>query len=201
MNFNQEYLDKIVTNDSCEFLKDVSNWNNHRPLLYLALELSRTGDILELGCGDGSTTHLHCYSAITNRKIVSYDNNKEWVDRYVHLNNDLHSFVSSAEPKEVDEIVNKAIVNLTSVCLVDHAPGERRWEDIKTIANHIPFIVIHDSESEATGYMLNKIWGLFKYRLNLNSPGACATLVSNFIDVTQFDNMHLDKFILETRIK
>jgi len=75
MELKYEQLKRFEQEDTCNFLKEVNGWNNHRPLLYLALELSQTGDILELGCGEGSTHHLHCYAEKTNRKVISYDFN------------------------------------------------------------------------------------------------------------------------------
>jgi hypothetical protein len=73
------------------------------------------------------------------------------------------------------------------VVLIDHAPGERRWIDVQKYAYSAKIIVIHDSEPAATGYMMDKIWGMFKYRKDYESPGAWATMVSNHIDVSKFE--------------
>ena len=155
-----------------EFLKGVANWNNHLYLLWPALEATK-GKVVEFGCGDGSTNQLHQYCKDTNRKLESYDFNKEWVEKYRHLESDNHKLYHAPDWDAV---------NLTEVdvLLIDHSPGERRWEDIKKYANVAKYIVIHDSEPAATGYMLNKIWGLFKYRKDYKTDGAWATVVSNF---------------------
>lgn len=201
MAFNQEYLDQIAANDSCGFLKEVSGWNNHRPLLYLAIKLSETGSILELGCGEGSTNHLHCIGENDQRRVFSYDYNEEWLSKYEYLESDNHAFLCTQDSEVLRKIIDRIIdEGKVSVCLVDHSPGEVRWEAIEQIANIVPFIVIHDSESAATGYMLNKIWSIFKYRINNNTVGACATLVSNFFDVTQFNQLTLGNFTLETKV-
>src|SRR6185312_6075429 len=205
MEYNQECLDLLAAEDTCNFLEDVHGWNNHRPLLYLALELSGNGDILELGCGEGSTNHLHAYGYEIGRNLISYDYNQDWLDKFLHLQEVVkaptHEFFTTKIPQRLTNAIEMFTKeNKVSVCLVDHSPGERRWEDVRDIANRVDFVVIHDSELAATGYLLDRIWPLYKYRINLNSEGACAALVSNTFDVGVFDGMHLGRFLLEKRI-
>ena len=191
MSKEQEFLNDIASKDSCGFLEGVSNWNNHRPLLYLALELTKqegTQDVLELGCGSGSTPYLHCYCENTNRELTSFDNNQEWVDKFLGFLSDTHKFTSSDVPVLPESV---------SVCLVDHAPGEQRYLDVKTLADKASILVIHDSEPEATGYMMDRIWHLFKYRINVKTSGAWATMVSNVYDVTKYDGCLIKDFLLE----
>jgi len=198
MELKYEQLKKFEQEDTCTFLKEVSGWNNHRPLLYLALELSKTGDILELGCGEGSTNQLHCYSEKTNRKVISYDFNQEWLDKYKHLATDNHQFRCNPNPTGLIDYVIRD--GKCSVCLIDHSPGERRWEDAIAIKDLVDYVVIHDSESAATGYMLDKVFPHYKYRLNNNTIGACATLLSNKVDVTIYNNMDFGGFTFTTEI-
>lgn len=156
-----------------EFLKGVENWNNHLNLLWPALEATN-GIVVEFGMGHGSTPQLNQYCTEKKRKLYSYDNTLEWVDKFKHFENDYHKLflAHNWDDVEFDQI---------DVLLIDHAPGERRWIDIKKYAMIAKIIVIHDSEPAATGYMLDKIWHLFKYRINYETEGAWASLVSNFI--------------------
>lgn len=146
------------------FLKDVTNWNNHRILLWKALE-NTSGKVVEFGSGDGSTAYLREYCKNNNREFLTFDNNQEWCEK-----------TGSKFVANWDEI------NLTDVdvLLIDHAPGERRWVDIERYSKIAKVIVIHDAEPAATGYMLDRIWYLFPYRINTETTGAWATLVSNF---------------------
>lgn len=162
-----------------DFLKGVQNWNNHLYLLWPSLEATK-GDVIEFGCGDGSTRQLNQYCKDTNRNLVSYDFNKDWIEKFNHLESDSHKFVHAPDWDAVS-------LSKVDVLLIDHSPGERRWEDIKKYANVAKYIVIHDSEPAATGYMLDKIWHLFKYRKDYKTEGAWATVVSNFFDVTKFE--------------
>lgn len=153
-----------------EFLKDVTNWDNYKYNLWVALTLTQ-GAVVEFGCGQGSTDLLRKYCKETGREFMSFESNQDYARQY----NSLH-------------VTDWDTVNLTyvDVLFIDHAPGERRWVDIKKYANIAKVIVIHDSEPHNKGYMLDKIWHLFKYKKNFETNGAWTTTVSNFIDVTKW---------------
>jgi hypothetical protein len=148
-----------------DFLKDVHGWNNHRPLLWWALQHTKQSafPILEMGCGDGSTPYLQEYAKKHKKQVISYDYDKEWAAKF-----------GATHVTDWDSIEH----NQYSVVLIDHSPGERRHIDIAKLADKAHYIVIHDSEPAATGYMLNKIWHLFPYRRDLMTQGAWATIVS-----------------------
>lgn len=159
-----------------QFLEGVANWDNHRYLLWPALEAT-DGLVCEFGIGDGSTPFLSGYCQSRHRELISYENNEEWLNKFNQSHPHIFIKVDSWESLPYFQC---------DVLLIDHAPGERRWEDIKKYANRAKYIVIHDSEPAATGYMLDKIWHLFKYRKDYKTEGAWATVVSNFFDVTKF---------------
>lgn len=156
-----------------EFLTGVANWDNHRICLWPALEATK-GLVVEFGAGHGSTPFLHRYCKDNNREFLSYDYSREWADKFKDL--------GTEHVKNWDDVN----LNMIDVLLIDQAPGERRWIDIKKFANIAKIIVIHDSEPAATGYMLNKIWHLFKFRIDYKTDGAWASAVSNFVDLTKW---------------
>jgi len=192
MDNPQQYINELLKQDKHYKLNidGVSNWNNHLILLYLALELTaydeRNLPVMELGCGDGSTRQLKTFCLANKRPFKSYDSNKEWAEKYdsKHI---------------VDWQTSDVYDDNFSVVLVDEAPGENRWLSIQRLANKADIIVIHDSEPAATGYMLDKIWHLFKYKLDYRTEGAWATAVSNTIDLNRFDNCKIGEFLLQAR--
>src|SRR4051812_43871707 len=118
-----------------EFLKDVANWSNHRHLLWPALEATK-GNVVEFGCGEGSTPYLQRYCIDTKRMFFSFENNFQWAKKCGS------TFIRSWEdvtPMNID------------VLLIDHAPGERRWIDIEKYKDEAKIIVIHDSEEHGGG--------------------------------------------------
>lgn len=162
------------------FLSNIENWCNHRPLLWKALE-STNGDVCEMGCGYGSTPFLKEYCEFSKRNFLTLESTQEWALKFES------TFVedwANYEHKEYD------------VLLIDHAPGERRYVDIENLKDKAKIIVIHDSEPEATGYMLDKIWHLFKYRCDVKTDGAWATAVSNSYDVTQWKGESIADFLI-----
>ena len=195
------------------FCSNVNGWDSHRPLLYLALELTKqsTKKILELGCGEGSTPYLNKYIQDDNRNLISFDTNPEWLNKFSYMQSEKHKFVFQPDnftfdaknnewydrTPEITNWLDEVTEDGVSVCLVDHACGERRHSDIKRIYQKCDIMVIHDSEPQATGYMMNKIWNLFSYTLHFKKFGAWATLVSNKYDVSKFNNLELKNFILQ----
>lgn len=164
-----------------KFLENVQNWDNHRPLLWWALKQTKgqTEPVLEMGCGEGSTPYLKSYLKTDKRKLISYDYSQEWADKY----NAIH--VTDWDAIEHENY---------SVILIDHSPGERRYLDVIKLANKCDYMIIHDSEPEATGYMMDKVWHLFPYRRNLKTSGAWATIVSTKHEIP---NIEIKGFTIE----
>jgi len=160
-----------------EFLKDVGNWSNHRYLLWEALEKT-TGRVVEFGSGEGSTKFLSKYCQDNKRDFLSFDSNLEWA------NNTGAQFISNWDRLDLQNI---------DVLLIDHAPGERRWIDIEKYKDIAKVIVIHDSEPSGHGYMLDKIWHLFPYRIDTETTGAWATLVSNHFKKETWEHIKTTK--------
>jgi hypothetical protein len=162
-----------------EFLEGVGNWSNHRHLLWPALEATKhlKLPVLELGCGDGSTPFLRKYCEANGLELFSYDYNKDWSGKYnvPHVTN----WDNIPWRKEY------------SVALIDESPGEHRKESIRLLM-HVKVLVVHDSEPKgwnASDYQVRPVFDKFKYVLDYESPkpGAWATALSNFINVTKFD--------------
>lgn len=157
-----------------KFIENVQNWDNHRPLLWWALKETKgqIEPVLEMGCGEGSTPYLMQYLKTDKRKLISYDYDKEWADKY-----------NANHVTDWDAIEHENY----SVILIDHSPGERRYLDVIKLAKKCDYMIIHDSEPAATGYMLDKVWHLFPFRRNLKTEGAWATIVSTKHEIPEIN--------------
>lgn len=157
-----------------QFLKDVSEWNNHLPLLWLALEatIRNPYPVIEYGSGLGSTNYLRQYCLQNHREFISYDNNREWAEQ---MGSNLITNWSNAD-----------IYKRSSVILVDNAPGEMRHEIMAIMKDRADIIIVHDSEPNGKGYMLDKVWPLYRYRIDLTGGNTWASAVSNSIDLSIF---------------
>jgi hypothetical protein len=148
------------------FLQNVDQWNSHLPLLWLALEKTGSGPIIEMGCGHGSTRQLHEYSKATGRPLYSFDTNQTWLDQFSDLSSDLHTLTLVTDWDVVKEICPNP-----SVILIDHAPGERRIIDVERFKDINGIQVLHDTQPQPTAadYGWEKIWNLFDHRVDLNT--------------------------------
>jgi len=164
-----------------EFIYGAGNWDNHRFLLWPALEETE-GTIIEMGMGNGSTRFLRKYAINNNRHLFSYENNLEWFEKFPLEHSDFHEMIYLSDW----DLVSNNIAN-PDVVFIDHAPGERRKIDIVRFADKAKVIVCHDTEPAADhGYQMRAELAKFKYQIDYQSPGAWASAVSNFIDVTKF---------------
>lgn len=155
-----------------EFLKEVTNWNNFLPLLWLGLEQS-IGPVTEYGSG-GSTALLKKYCKDAKRKFYSYDYNADWAKKTGA------QYVANWDELELKEC---------GLAFVDHSPGEHRHIMLKRLVPLADIICVHDTEIGGAGnYMFHKALPLFKYQLHYNryGGGAGASLVSNKVDVSQY---------------
>lgn len=159
-----------------DFLKDVQNWDNHRHLLWEALELTK-GEIVEMGMGQGSTPFLHQYAKDSGRDLYSYENNLEWYSKFTEYVSEFHKLTYT-----IDWDLVSRNHKSPSVLFIDHAPGERRKIDLEKFSNMAKIIVIHDTEPAADhGYQVRSVLKKFKYIKEYESPGAWASMVSNFV--------------------
>jgi hypothetical protein len=171
-----------------QFVCDVTYWNSYLPLLWLALE-NTSGDVIELGMGDGSTSKLHEYCQLKQRNLFSYETDVEYYRKFEDLIVNNENFAVH----EIECVYNNWQVMIerhrgpVGVLFSDEAPGEMRKYNISMFCNTAQVIVVHDSEqTNDHGYKLSLVAPLFKYRKDFDYPGASATAFSNFIDVSKW---------------
>lgn len=182
---NRAFLTFVEEDDTYGFLKVHGNWDNHRPLLFLALHLTE-GCVVEFGSGEGSTPHLRNNCAANKRSFSTYDNNQEWAEKTGSV--------------YIKDWGGADVWHPCSLLFIDHAPGEHRKIAIERMMDRADIIVVHDTELGGAGdYGFEPVFAKFKYRLNYNKTGggAGATAVSNKIDLNQFQGLSLGKYIFD----
>lgn len=153
-----------------DFLKNIDNMSNHRILLWEALQLCKNKVVIEFGSGHGSTPFLKEYCAKNKFEFTSFDSNAEWANATGSI------FINNWDDVEIFS---------AGVIFLDHAPGERRKVDLLKYKDIAEIIVIHDTEPTGAGdYRVRELFDQFKYKVDLPSEGAWATMLSNSIDVT-----------------
>jgi len=153
---------------------------SHLPILMKIVNMT-DGPILELGTGFYSTPYLHwaCYDK--KRKLVSYDTHLLFFDIAKGCVADFHEvhFVENGDWDNID------LSGHWSIVLVDHAPGKRRKEEIRRLANSADYIVVHDTNGRFNPrYKYTEIYPLFKYRYDYTKIFPFTTVLSNFKELS-----------------
>lgn len=153
----------------------------HIPMLVKTFELTK-GDVLELGTGFFSTTLLRWLCQMARRKLYSYESNNFWYQKIPGKPVPFHKII-----KVRHDWSDAKIERHWGMVLVDHWPNERRWVEIKRLANWAEYIVIHDSNlSYIKKYGYERIWDLFKYRYDYTKLNPNTAVVSNFHNLKEF---------------
>jgi hypothetical protein len=143
-----------------------------------SLVQSTSGPILELGCGFCSTPYLHWACYPSKRRLLSCENNPEYFRFSESWKDDFHEVCCVSDWNSID------ISEPWSIAFVDHAPCERRIDEIRRLA-HAEYVVAHDSENRSEHrYHYSRIFRLFKYRFKYTKANPPTTVFSNFHDLS-----------------
>jgi len=153
---------------------------SHLPILMKLMEMTK-GPVLELGSGMYSSTYLYWMCARTERKLVTYEHNPDYIHWILKTANDWH---------EVHQVTDWDAIDLSdnwSIAFIDHAPAHRRGiEALKLL--HADYVVCHDSQNnEAKKYGIDKAYKQFKYRYKYTKYIPYTSLWSNKFDVRKFE--------------
>lgn len=179
------------------FFKDVTDWENYLPLMYYAMQAIPVGDVVECGVGNGGSVKIHDYCEHYKRVLYSFETDEEWMNQFIHLQNDNHKFRRIIN----DWHIVKDICPEPAVVLVDSAPGELRRLIIKRYSDFKGILVVHDTQTQPTAadYGYDSVWSYFKYKVDLQVTmnydvdpphnRTWASAVSNHFDVTQWKGL------------
>lgn len=151
----------------------------HLPLLMRVMAVS-SGRVAEFGAGFFSTPYLHWQSFLQQRKLVTFENNLEFLKLFDRYQTDWHQIVPVADWDAIN------LSGHWSVALIDHAPKERRIEEIKRLANICDYIVIHDTQGRRENvFHYRDTLATFRYRKDFTSvrPHTCVVSNRNNLDL------------------
>jgi hypothetical protein len=134
----------------------------HQPYLIEILKQT-TGDILECGCGDGSTLVIKKY--LNSRKLFSVESNHEWLDKYVHLEDENHKlFHVNATNEDTNEtgvvwtsfIEEKFKDHVFEIVFIDSSPWTSRTHIFNYFKDKAKIIIIHDFDYFPNNNLIGK---------------------------------------------
>lgn len=129
------------------------DFQTHQPFLKMYIEKTK-GDILEFGTGDGSTGFILDLIKGTDRKLISIENNENWLNKMkslypeneqhkYHFVLDWESFIKQMKPEKY------------SIVFIDQSPWEARIMSLNHFKDVAEYIIIHDADYFPT----NKLFG------------------------------------------
>ena len=134
----------------------INSYSTHQPVLIEVINKT-TGNILECGCGDSSTKLIKSLILNTNRKLISLESDKNWLDKFSNLNDkNLSIFYVDASNDDIDSTGqiwqdffknNDSIKNnFFDVIFVDQSPWIARTYTLEYFKDKAKFIIIHDAD-------------------------------------------------------
>lgn len=120
-----------------------TSWGSHIVPL-MACVCATRGAILEVGCGHWSTPLLHRYAVAANRRLLTIDEDKE----YLHQFNALVVCRHQVQYMDYSVELPKLAKEQWSVVLLDHSPGWRRGADALLFKDSAELIISHDYSGE-----------------------------------------------------
>jgi len=123
----------------------------HQPF-FLEILKHTTGDILECGCGEGSTPMIKEEIKNTGRKLVSLESNLEWLNRYTHLSDENHLLyhVDANNEDTIEtgnawvEFIKKNKLDNFEIVFIDSSPWSSRKSCFDYFLNKVKIIIFHD---------------------------------------------------------
>ncbi len=117
-----------------------SGYLSHQPVLVAACSEVNGGDVIELGCGFGSTPLLHALARAYRFNITTLESDAAWMEQFTYLRECWHTFRCVDDFSDLPEYSG-----LYDLAFVDHGQAERRGASIMALWARADLIVAHDS--------------------------------------------------------
>lgn len=175
-HWNQVKLMQFYTDIFDQLQQERMEHRSGNHLAVLEKVLNHTiGPIIELGCGAGSTPYLNRMAGVMGRTVTSYENNPDYFNQYLHLNDRNHQIKFVRDWNDLP-------TQRCGVLFVDNAPCEARVPLIERFTESADVIVVHDTEDRKNPYGWNGTFKHFKYQYT-NDQEPQTTVVSNNTDL------------------
>jgi len=144
----------------------------HQPFLTEVLN-NTTGDVLECGCGEGSTMMLRDKLSGTSRKLVSIESDTAWLSKYLHLQDDGHELYNvPADNNDTMDTGMKWVQFVEStlserqfdVVFIDSSPWLSRKCLFDYFKSRAKVVIIHDFDYYPNTGVIGKTTSIERYQ-------------------------------------
>jgi hypothetical protein len=117
-------------------------FGTHLPILASVVLQARPGPVVEYGMGLYSTPLLHMLCEEMGRRLISFDGDPPWAEKFSDLRTDSHKIYGVKNWPEHEPIVDA--IGPLDVVFIDHGPEDRRVVDADRLAYRSEFVIVHD---------------------------------------------------------
>ena len=153
--------------------------STHMGVLMKTVAMSK-GTVLELGSGIFSTPLLHWLCENNGNELITYENHPYYLGFAQDFEDIKHKILSISDEWDTIDF-NKHY----GVVFIDNHPYGKRGELAVKLKDKADFIVCHDSEKMSL-YGYREAFKHFKYRFDYVKEKPFTTVLSNFIDLSNF---------------
>lgn len=140
--------------NTTKFRHEEDAYFTHQPILMKALKLSE-GDVLELGCGEGSTEMIHNYCTKHGRKVLTVEHDKNWLLKYQNkFQGNSHEYMLITDWYS---FVDSMIGRKWGLIFIDQTSWEERAYSFTKLKNYTQFIVLHDCDYFPENNLLGRL--------------------------------------------
>lgn len=160
----------------------LADYGTHFPLLAaIVRQITNDLPVLELGCGHFSTPMLHLMCV--GQRLVTVETDAQWMSKFTDLKSDTHEFHHVPEDGwDAFTLLDKI---RWGVAFVDHKPGDRRWKELRRLANTAEYVVCHDTEPQPWDPdRRGEGFKHYKHRFDYKRYRPWTTVVSNVHDLS-----------------
>jgi hypothetical protein len=123
-----------------------SGITTHQPVLFAVAEMC-DGPIAECGCGTGSTEFLHEVAERRNVKVISFETDANWLQRFSHLASPNHEFRLVDTWRQ--ELERPEWAGHWGLVFVDQEEWPDRVLTVNRVRTTADYIILHDSTAWA----------------------------------------------------
>ena len=123
----------------------------HQPF-FIEILKNTSGNILELGCGEGSTLMIREMIKNTKRKLVSLESDLTWLNKYIHLSDGTHKLyhVNASNDDTVEtgniwvDFIKSMQLHDFEIVFIDSSPWSSRTSTFYHFLDKVKIIIMHD---------------------------------------------------------
>jgi len=158
----------------------------HQPF-FIEIIKNTNGNILECGCGDGSTIMIKSLLTNTDRKLISLESNLNWLNKYKYLTDSFHELyhIDTGNDDTIEtgndwvNFIKQKKLNDFEIVFLDSSPWLSRKCCFDYYLNKAKIIIIHDFDyfpnNNIIGNVINKeikyYNGKYQEKINCNLDG------------------------------